>query len=273
MGEKNKRTMGKEPMVTVVRTSRRLGRTLGTSGLVLVGGGLAAWQAYYYKAGVGVGVSDGVCGGAGAVRRPLHTSARRAEGLHGPEFVSLPSAVTERLLLAPPDMLDAREDLKSIVLPKHLRRSWKLLRQANWGDYEAHLRAVRDLARLSPSLGEGELRQLAQSSSRHTAVGLARTESVDLRLFTPPPPLPADVSSRSLPSLFRAVLSALSTISAGQEEEEEAVPECVAFFTDTALKSYVPGADDETIRDSDLDLEFERESHHLLQIPRKRYAC
>ncbi len=280
-------------------SSRRLGRIrLGTSGLVLVGGGIVAWQAYNNSAafrGSGGGSSGGggkecgVCGGAGPISRPLSSAAaarNRASPAFRPsparpdrddaQFVPLPPAAAERLLLAPPDLLDAREDLRSIVLPKHLRRPWKLLRQANWGDYEAHLRAVRELSRHSAHLGDGECRQLAQSCRRRAAVGLARTEGADLRLFVPAPPLPASVAEEDLPALFRRILSDLprggKNKTKDKESEEEAVPECVTFFTDAALESYVPGADDDSIRDSDLDLEFARESHHLSQLPRRRYS-
>ena len=131
--------MGKAPVVSAVTTSsRRLGAKslVGTSGLVLVGGGLVAWQAFRSASEEGVCLGGGG-GGKAISRRPFSvatTTKNRRESSSAvvPEFVALSPSATERLMLAPPDLLDAREDLRSIVLPKHLRRPWKLLRQANW---------------------------------------------------------------------------------------------------------------------------------------------
>ncbi len=52
----------------------------------------------------------------------------------GPEYVTLSAAAAERLVSSPPDLVEAKEELKSVLLPKHMRKSWKLLRQANWAD-------------------------------------------------------------------------------------------------------------------------------------------
>ncbi len=268
-----KQVQGQAQASSVTSVTRRLAlRKLGTSGLVLVGGGIAAWQAYTALTNNSNNNEIGFCGGAGMIRRPLTIKSKalvKEEETEGPEYVTLSAAAAERLVSSPPDLVEAKEELKSVLLPKHMRKSWKLLRQANWADYETHLKATRDLAKMSRGLGDGECRQLAQSSHRRTAVGLARTDGVDLRMLTPPPPLPVEVTSASIPELFRKVLSSLPS---GDDKAATPVPECVSFFTDNALKTYVPGADDELIRDTDLDLEFNRESHHMYRIPRKRYS-
>ena len=41
------------------------------------------------------------------------------------------------------DPAETKEDIKSRI-PRHLRRPWRLLHQANYGDYEQHLRALLD---------------------------------------------------------------------------------------------------------------------------------
>ena len=52
------------------------------------------------------------------------------------------------------------------------------------------------------------------------------------------------------------------------EPGSKPVHDCIKFFTTTALENYVPGSDDDTINDIDIDLEFQRDSHHMHTIPR-----
>jgi len=131
-----------------------------------------------------------------------------------------------------------------------------------------HLSAVRELSSMS-NLSDAECRQLAQSSQLRTAVGLANSKDVDLRLFTPPPPLPDYVRQRSVLTLFEELLSEVSTVSAGEGEE---VDECLRRSTETALSSCYQASDDAALRDNDLDTSFGRDSHHFQRIPRKRYS-
>ena len=125
--------------------------------------------------------------------------------------------------------------------------------------------AVRDLSKLGKSLSDGDMRQLAQSSSLRTSVGLARIKNVDLRFFLKPSPIPQDVKTSSIQNLFKQVLSAMPK---NDEPGSKPVHDCIKFFTTTALENYVPGSDDDTIRDIDIDLEFQRDSHHMHTIPR-----
>ena len=84
---------------------------------------------------------------------------------------------------------------------------------------------------MAAELSDGDMVQLAQAAAMRTAVGLAaRTASPDRRFFLPPPPLPHGVESSKIPNLFRTVLTSLPS-------DDEAVPECIRQFTDTALRT------------------------------------
>ena len=184
----------------VALPTRRLARALGTSGLV-VGSGIFVWQVY---AGTPRQIHTQLATAVHPSARPTAVSARQSQQNRlEAEFLYLPSGIGDKFKMDP---IDAKEELRSMI-PKHLRKPWKQLRQANWGDYEQHLNAVRELARIN--LTDGEYRQVAQSAKRHTAVGLARTQDVDMRFFLPPPPLPDKMARTSTPKLFRELLSAL----------------------------------------------------------------
>lgn len=189
--------------------------------------------------------------------RELWTSEIKIEP---PQFVNLPKNFQDRLnefdsvAINP---LEAKEDLKAII-PRHLRKPWRLLHLANTGTYEQHLKAVRELVKLN--LTEGEFCQMAQSCERKTAVGLARSAGVDLRFFLKPPPLPPSVEETTIVALFRDILTSVPSSS-------PEIHKCIEFFTTTALDQYVEGADDESLWDSDISFEFHRESHHIHSIP------
>jgi len=153
--------------------------------------------------------------------------------------------------------LENKDDLKSI-LPRHLRKPWRLLHQANTGDYEQHLKAVRDLSKLT--LSDGECRQLSQSMECRTAIGLARTAGVDLRLFMPPPPLPTESQDLEILKIFRDILTTLPS-------NNKDLHQCIQYFTSTALDQYINNYEEEVF-DSDISYEFHRESHHMHTIPR-----
>lgn len=156
---------------------------------------------------------------------------------------------------------DSKEELASF-LPRHLRKPWRLLHQANTGQYEQHIKAVAELAKLS--LTDSEYCQLAQSCEVRTAVGLARCDQVDLRFFLPPPALPPACRDRELTELFREVLERLPADSADLHE-------CIKFFTSSALDHH-QHTNEEEVFDLDMDLEFHRESHHIHSIPRPRVS-
>lgn len=156
---------------------------------------------------------------------------------------------------------DSREDLRNI-LPRHLRKHWRLLHTANTGSYEAHINAVQELSKLN--LQEHEYRELAQAMDFKTAVGLARTAGVDLRFFLPRPPTPAEAENKELIQLFRDILVKLPA-------DSEQVHECIKYFTSTALDNYLHSCEEEVF-DSDISFEFHRESHHIHSIPRPRIS-
>ena len=118
-----------------------------------------------------------------------------------------------------------------------------------------------------PSITLASALQIAQSCNRCTAVGLARTPEVDLRLFLPPPPCPDRFAQTSTPKLFERILSALPS-------DSPYVHDCIRTLTSTALDSYVPGCDDEALADADLGNEFNRDSD-VVMFPvalRRRYT-
>ena len=110
-------------------------------GLVLLSSGYLAWQTYGGRS-------------ASAAAKPA-PRLKASEIKGGPEYIVLPADIAERFKKLDP--IDAKEELKSLI-PKHLRRPWKLLRAANWGEYEEHLNAVRELGKLN--LNDGEYRQV-----------------------------------------------------------------------------------------------------------------
>ena len=77
------------------------------------------------------------------------------------------------------------------------------------------------------NFSDGEVREMAQCSEIHTAVGLSRMKDSDLRLFLPPPPCPNSVNELSIPIQFWNILSKLP---------DKEVHECIKYFTTTALR-------------------------------------
>jgi len=181
-----------------------------------------------------------------------------------PQYIPLSKQVLDSLnsspldtMMSPPNSFESNQDLKSI-LPRHLRKPWRLLNQANVGEYEQHLKAVKDLSKLS--LSDGEIQQIAQSVECRTAIGLARTSDVDLRFFLPPAPLPSETMEKEIVAIFRDILTSLPS-------EDKDLHECINYFTSTALDQYINNYEDEVL-DTDISFEFHRESHHIHSIPR-----
>jgi len=141
------------------------------------------------------------------------------------------------------------------MIPRHLRKPWRLLHLANNGDYEQHLKAVKELSKMS--LSDAEFVQLSQSSNQRTAVGLARCHGVDQRWFLKVP-LPNYVSEGDIIEMFRDVLIQLPST--------ESVHKCTKTLTASALEQYLSYSDDQTM-DSDISSSFHRESHHIRSIP------
>ena len=130
---------------TQLTKNKRLFTAVGTSGVV-ISSGLLAWQWY------NVSKSHEVRGQKEAVGGPQ------------PQYIDVPTKVLDSVTInyntddiPRDDPAETKEDIKSRI-PRHLRRPWRLLHQANTGDYETHLRAVRDLSRIR--LGEHEVRKI-----------------------------------------------------------------------------------------------------------------
>ena len=232
---------------------------IGTSGAV-VGSGLLAWQVYQTQVGQQQIVE---------LKEKLIIQQRQQkmllEEMNKTQFITIPKELIDKLNnydeLSNMNSCETKEDLKSI-LPRHLRKPWRLLHLANTGGYEQHIKAVQDLSKLS--LSDGEYQQLAQSCECRTAVGLARTANVDLRFFLPPSILPPECRERELLEMFKEVLTKLPAESADLHE-------CIKYFTSTALDQYLHSCE-EDVMDSDISNEFHRESHHIHSIPRPRIS-
>ncbi|XP_046386014.1 protein SERAC1 [Ischnura elegans] len=103
--------------------------------------------------------------------------------------------------------------------------AWRLLDIAQNGNRKQRLKAVHSLAHLE-NLEESDYRQLAQACDPKTAVGLARTNGVDLRLFLKPPNYPPPAKKEDLVDCCHEMLKRLDT---------EEAHECVRYFVTDIL--------------------------------------
>ena len=94
--------------------SRKLLKLMGTTGLV-ISSGYFAYQTYSLKQAVEV------------QERLLHVSGAYPKINPESEYIEIPDQKTGML---PMDSLEAKNEIKSMI-PKHLRKSWKLMHQAN----------------------------------------------------------------------------------------------------------------------------------------------
>jgi len=232
---------------------------VGTSSVV-VSSGLLAWQVYQNQMG-----QQQVQELKDKLVSQQHQQKLLLAELNTAKYISVPKDISNKFNqfdeLSPMNSYETKEDLKSI-LPRHLRKPWRLLYLANTGGYEQHIKAVQDLSKLS--LSDGEYQQLAQSCECRTAVGLARTANIDLRFFLAPSKLPPECLERELIEMFRDILVQLPANSADLHE-------CIKYFTSTALDQYLHGCEDDVL-DNDISNEFHRESHHIHSIPRPRIS-
>jgi len=231
-----------------VTKNKKMFAAIGTSSVV-VSSGLLAWQLYQVQHQQ-KNEQDTISS---------HQQQEIEKLIPKPQYIPVPQKILdsinqyEEMKLSP---AETKEDLKCMI-PRHIRKPWRLLDMANRGEYEQHIKAVRELSRLS--LSDGEMTELAQSCSRRTAVGLARSEGVDLRFFLSVP-LPPSVVDRDIVDMFREILVQLPSGSAELHD-------CIKYFTNTALDQYVINSDDQ-ILDTDISEGFHRESHHIHSIPR-----
>nr|CAD7443967.1 unnamed protein product [Timema bartmani] len=87
-------------------------------------------------------------------------------------------------------------------------RAWRLLALAQSEDHRDRLQAVQDLASLT-HLTDSDCKQLAQACDVRTAVGLARTPGVDLRLFLGAPYAHITSNKQELVKCMQALLTAV----------------------------------------------------------------
>ena len=52
------------------------------------------------------------------------------------------------------------QEIKSMIITKHLRKHWKLMHKANHGDMKQHLNAVKNLSMATKNVCDGEVREL-----------------------------------------------------------------------------------------------------------------
>lgn len=193
--------------------------------------------------------------------RKILAELAREEKTGSAQYIPVPKELLDRLnrfdeLKLNP--IETKEDFKAII-PRHLKKNWRLLHQANAGEYELHLKAVKELSKLK--LSDAEYCQLAQSANYRTAVGLASCPGVDLRFFLSPPPLPPALEGRTIVSLLKEVLTRLP-------RNSSQLHDCINYYTTTAIDDYLSRGDAEELLDSDISHEFFRESHHIHSIPR-----
>ncbi|KAG2468576.1 SRAC1 protein, partial [Polypterus senegalus] len=125
---------------------------------------------------------------------------------------------------------------------------WLLLNKTQAADRATRLQAVQDLAE-SSQLQDYQYRTVAQACDHRTAIGVARTQGVDLRFFLPPPSLPEGHDNCSTEDQLRDLLASLP---------QSDVDECVKYFTYLAL------------RESSESIAAQRDSRHCDTIVAKR---
>jgi len=234
----------------------RMFSAVGASGVLA--SGLLAWQVYQSQVGQQqiVELQDKL-----SIQQRQHMLL--LEEFNKTKFIAIPNDLNDKWKQAEEltnlQSIETKEELKDI-LPRHLRKPWRLLHTANTGEYEQHIKAVQELSKLE--LSSGEYGGIAQSCECRTAVGLARTSQVDLRFFLPPPPLPPGCHKRELLAMMKDILTQLPA-------DNPDLHQCINYFTTTALDQYLHSSEEE-IMDTDISNEFHRESHHIHSIPRPR---
>jgi len=234
----------------------RMFSAVGASGVLA--SGLLAWQVYQSQVGQQqiVELQDKL-----SIQQRQHMLL--LEEFNKTKFIAIPNDLNDKWKHAEEltnlQSIETKEELKDI-LPRHLRKPWRLLHTANTGEYEQHIKAVQELSKLE--LSSGEYGGIAQSCECRTAVGLARTSQVDLRFFLPPPPLPPGCHKRELLAMMKDILTQLPA-------DNPDLHQCINYFTTTALDQYLHSSEEE-IMDTDISNEFHRESHHIHSIPRPR---
>ncbi|XP_044277945.1 protein SERAC1 isoform X3 [Varanus komodoensis] len=111
-------------------------------------------------------------------------------------------------------------------MEEHECALWLLLKRTQSEDKMVRLQAVQELAS-NHYWHDYQYRTAAQSIDKRTAIGLARSQDVDLRFFLPPPFLPKQGDITCLEDEFRLLLAALP---------QTDLDPCVKHFTSLALR-------------------------------------
>ncbi|XP_044277940.1 protein SERAC1 isoform X2 [Varanus komodoensis] len=143
------------------------------------------------------------------VRKELHRAARKILD------------ATARIFRRPFD-----ERFSTFDMEEHECALWLLLKRTQSEDKMVRLQAVQELAS-NHYWHDYQYRTAAQSIDKRTAIGLARSQDVDLRFFLPPPFLPKQGDITCLEDEFRLLLAALP---------QTDLDPCVKHFTSLALR-------------------------------------
>ncbi|KAJ8270590.1 hypothetical protein GJAV_G00116830 [Gymnothorax javanicus] len=142
-------------------------------------------------------------------QKELHKAARR--------FLEISS----KILLKPLD-----EHLSHLDADPHEYALWALLKRTRAASRLDRLQAVQELGEHT-HWHDYQYRTAAQAIDHRTAIGLARTQQVDLRFFLSPPVLPVVDDDFQIEDGMRQLLASLP---------QAEVDQCVQYFTSLALR-------------------------------------
>ncbi|XP_071443137.1 protein SERAC1 [Hetaerina americana] len=169
--------------------------------------------------------------GAGWASYQLHHAYRHLYGILPADGVESEEKRPEYIYYQP--KVSGRAHFDAIWLPQYVwwwnsvpnSLAWRLLHIAQNGNQRQRLKAVHSLAHLE-NLEDSDYCQLAQACDPKTAVGLARTKGVDLRLFLKPPNYPSPIKKEDLVDSSHELLKHLNN---------EEAQECVRYFVSKVL--------------------------------------
>ncbi|XP_030054269.1 protein SERAC1 isoform X2 [Microcaecilia unicolor] len=129
--------------------------------------------------------------------------------------------VSAKVFQIPFDEQFSRSDLED-----HEFSMWILLKKTQSADKSVRLQAVEEMAE-THHWHDYQYRTMAQACDSRTAIGLARSQDVDLRFFLQPPPLPRENDDYCIEDELRHLLSSLP---------QSGLDQCVQYFTSLALR-------------------------------------
>ena len=147
-----------------VTRNRKFVTAVGTSG-ALISSGLLAWRLYNVSREQDRLQQQQQQAGPPSTQQQQHQQQSRDAphpDLPKPQYIDLPQSVLDSIALTldhdevKVSPQETREDLKSLI-PRHLRRPWRLVHTANTGQHEQHVVAVRELSRAAAKLADHEV--------------------------------------------------------------------------------------------------------------------